>query len=70
MEVVSLEAALEYSMGALDTWRRSMAHQGVPLYSGGLLDSWPAKVVEEQAVLRAEWEAVKFYQQAERDADG
>lgn len=67
---MSLDEALEYSWAALDTWQRSMAHPGVPLYSGGLLTDWPAKVVEEQAVLKSEWAAVQAYQQAERDGDG
>ena len=43
---VDIEEALRVSAPALLVWRAQAAAPHAPLYSGGILDSWPAWVVE------------------------
>lgn len=58
---VRIEEALSYSRDAVQIWLRSRSYPDIPLYSGGLLDAWPARVVEEQSVLREEWLVIKEF---------
>lgn len=58
---VDLEEALRASAPALAVWRASSATEGAPLYSGGVLDCWPAWVVEVLQVAQAEMGAIKAF---------
>lgn len=58
---VDLEVALRASAPALTVWRASEATGGAPLYSGGVLDCWPAWVVEVLQVAQAEMGSIKAF---------
>jgi hypothetical protein len=58
---VDLEAALLASGPALTVWRAQSAAPHAPLYSGGVLDSWPAWVVEVLQVAGPEVERLKAF---------
>lgn len=64
--VVNITDALRFAGPFLDLWRLSSQHPGVPLWSGGLMDSWPAVAVDALGVLKAEWEAIKELMEVER----
>lgn len=58
---VDLRAALVASVPALTVWRAQQAAPGAPLYSGGILDAWPAWVVDVLQVAGPEMEAIKAW---------
>lgn len=58
---VDLEEALRTSAPALTVWRAQAAAPHAPLYSGGVLDSWPAWVVEVLQVAGPEVEHLKAF---------
>ena len=58
---VDLETALRASASALTVWRASSATEGAPLYSGGVLDCWPAWVVEVLQVAQTEMGSIKAF---------
>lgn len=56
-----LDEALVAARPALEVWSAFQVADGAPLYSGGVLDAWPAWVVDLLKVARPEWEAVKAW---------
>ncbi len=58
---VDIEEALRVSAPALLVWRAQAAAPHAPLYSGGVLDSWPAWVVEVLQVAGPEVESIKAF---------
>ena len=58
---VDIEEALRVSGPALQVWRAQSAAPHAPLYSGGVLDSWPAWVVEVLQVAGPEVEQLKAF---------
>lgn len=42
----------------LDAWESARMFEGVPAYSGGLLDTWPALMVDGLAICRQEETAI------------
>lgn len=70
-EVVDLPEALKATAVELSYFRAGEAHPGVPLFSGGLLDAWPATMVDALMVLRREAEAIDVLdrQSQRREAD-
>lgn len=58
---IDLEEALRTSAPALMVWRAQSAAPHAPLYSGGILDSWPAWVVEVLQVAGPEVEHLKAF---------
>lgn len=70
---VDIREALVRSETALAVWRASTATGGAPLYSGGVLDCWPAWVVELLQVAGPEVEALKawlLFDAAKGDGNG
>lgn len=67
---VDLEAAMQAAAPALQVWRAQAAAPHAPLYSGGVLDSWPAWVVEVLQVAGPEVEQVKAFLLWESTAKG
>lgn len=63
---VDIEQARRESGPALEHWALSQAHPGVPLYSGGLLDVWPAWAVDALSICREEAAAVERLVEWER----
>jgi hypothetical protein len=58
---VDLEEVLRASAPALTVWRAHSATEGASLYSGGVLDCWPAWVVEVLQVAQAEVANIKAF---------
>ena len=58
---VDIEEAQRVSGPALQAWRAQSAAPHAPLYSGGVLDSWPAWVVEVLQVAGPEVEHLKAF---------
>lgn len=58
---VDIDEALAAVGDILDAWRACVAWPDAPPFSGGVLDSWPARMAEGLAVCRAEFEAVMMY---------
>lgn len=67
---VDLEEALRASAPAMTVWRASSATEGAPLYSGGVLDCWPAWVVEVLQVAQAEMGHIKAWLVTKEASDG
>ena len=67
---VDIEEALRVSGPALQVWRAQSAAPHAPLYSGGVLDSWPAWVVEVLQVAGPEVESIKAFLMWESTAKG
>ena len=67
---VDIEEALRVSGPALQVWRAQSAAPHAPLYSGGVLDSWPAWVVEVLQVAGPEVEQLKAFLMWESTAKG
>lgn len=61
MRVVDIEAALDASMLLIEKWRHARLNPGVPLYSGGIWDAWPARDVEALAVLSGEFTVIESF---------
>lgn len=59
--VVDIDRALAASDEALELWRVQRSHPEVPLFSGGLMDSWPGWAVDALAIARQETSAVQLY---------
>jgi hypothetical protein len=57
---VSIERALVESEPALRVWSAHVATDA-PLYSGGVLDGWPAWVVDVLKVAKPEMESIKAF---------
>lgn len=57
---VDIERAFVVSEPALRVWGVSVATDA-PLYSGGVLDAWPAWVVDVLKVARPEMECIKAF---------
>lgn len=51
---------------SLRLWELSEAHPGVPLFSGGLVDAWPAWALESTRIVREELGAVRALEQTEK----
>ncbi len=49
----------------MEFWRTTQVHPDLPLFSGGLLDTWPAYVVDGLAICRSEFAAIHRYLHAE-----
>lgn len=45
----------------MDVWQAHQATGGAPLYSGGVLDAWPAWVVDMLKVAQGEVAAIKAF---------
>lgn len=45
----------------MSLWDTEQRFPGLPLYSGGLLDSWPAVAVDALAICREEWPYVQAH---------
>jgi hypothetical protein len=58
---VDLGTALVASRPALAVWRAHAATEGAALYSGGVLDAWPAWVVDALQVARDEMACIKAF---------
>ncbi len=58
---VDIHEALTQSQTALQVWRAQQAAPHAPLYSGGVLDCWPAWVVELLQVAGPEVEHLKAW---------
>lgn len=58
---VDLETALRASAPAVLVWQAHEASGGAPLYSGGVLDAWPAWVVDVLQVAQAEMAHIKSF---------
>lgn len=58
---VDIREAVLCSRNALEVWHAHQAAGGAPLYSGGVLDAWPAWVVEMLKVAHGEVAAIKAF---------
>lgn len=45
----------------MEFWRTTQLHPDLPLFSGGILDSWPAFVVDGLAICRNEFEQIRRF---------
>lgn len=70
LAVVNIDEALASVGDILDAWRRWVAWPESPPWSGGVLDSWPARMAEGLAICRAEFEAVLAYQRSQEVSRG
>lgn len=69
---VDIERALVESQPALKVWGAYVATDA-PLYSGGVLDAWPAWVVDVLKVAKPEMESIKAFltwEATQRGGDG
>jgi hypothetical protein len=67
---VDIEVAMRASAPAFAVWRASQAAPGAPLYSGGVLDCWPAWVVEALEVAQVEMGHIKTWLMTKEAGDG
>jgi hypothetical protein len=51
---VDIQRAVNESEDLVDLWLQTQKAPGVPAYSGGVLDSWPAEAVDALAIARSE----------------
>lgn len=69
--VVDIDEALEDSQtsAVLDVWYSARLHEA-PAYSGGVLDAWPALMVDGLAVCRSEEMAIDRFLSWKEERDG
>lgn len=65
-EELELDEALRDSSEVLRRFCLTEAHPGVPAYSGGLLDAWPAKDAQGFAHAKAELEVIEMVRALEQ----
>jgi hypothetical protein len=58
---LDIARAVELSAPLVGLWATVAPHEGVPAFSGGLMDSWPAYAVDALAVCRAETAVIRAY---------
>lgn len=66
--VVDVDEAFEAGREILDAWLACQDWPEAPPFSGGVLDSWPARLSDGIALCRREWAAVQAYLKSEREA--
>ena len=62
---VDIDEAMAAVGDIIEAWRRCVAWPEAAPFSGGVLDSWPARMADGLAVCRAEFEAVMAYHRHE-----
>lgn len=58
---VDIDVALKVCRRELEAWDIARLHDGTPLFSGGLADSWPAWAVDALAIARIETAVIRSY---------
>lgn len=58
---VDVDEALEVAAPALQLWEVHSENPSVPLFSGGLMDAWPAWALDALSICREELAAVRAY---------
>lgn len=56
--IIDIDEAVRESSRVMEFWRLSRMNRSVPLFSGGLFDSWPAYVVDGLAIANAEFDCI------------
>ena len=58
---MDINEALEAGRDILDRWVAWMEWPDSPPFSGGMLDSWPARLADGLALCRREWAAIQAF---------
>ncbi len=61
---VDINEALEKTHDIRAAWLRAQKHPNAPAYSGGVLDSWPQRMVDGFAICNAQMRLVDLYRQS------
>ncbi len=59
--MINIRQAVDESREVLEMWRETQKHPDIPAFSGGLMDAWPALMVDGLAIVRREFQAISLF---------